>query len=38
MGTAAQIAAELVVVLADLDFTGPVIAMVNGMGATHRVT
>lgn len=34
MGTAAQIAAELVdPVLADLDFTGPVIAMVNGMGA-----
>ena len=38
MGTAAQIAAELVdPVLADLDFTGPVIAMVNGMGATPLI-
>ena len=38
MGTAAQVAAELVEpVLADLDFTGTVIAMVNGMGATPLI-
>lgn len=39
MGTAKQVAAELVEpILADLDFTqGPVIAMLNGMGATPQL-